>query len=598
MIVNPWQIGNTTIRNPYRLREGMRALSVSPLVGNLLGKMQQSAFAELLHYEGVLMLDRIGTGQDYSDTGRKWHAALVQLGFLTPLLSSLSKIDASGIDPVLAAYQTGFPELTGRPFEITPNGRRLIGAESVAAQQEVFLRALLSYQIPSPVEKGRKIAPVAFSPLRTVLRTLTSMNAVGLEPYISYEEFTLFGQFATDETILDAVAADIGHYRRDRVEAVNKKRFYREQLEAVTSTTKGQGGKTLQTDTVDTYTNLTLRYLKASGLFTDKGRGIMVADEKQKLVDQILARPFVSLGTADSQAYLENLWNGATLPTDEQSEGIEVVMGYVEIISARGGVVELPDLPQISREDLSVLRLDLEEQLRFIYEEDYAERQKDEWEDIYAHMLMLAGKQAELPIEARPYIPKAERPAYLEWVLWRSFLAINSLVNKPYDARHFKIDRDFLPVGHAPGGRPDMFFEFADFVMVVEVTLMSSSRQEAAEGEPVRRHVADYVVRHQDSGKDVYGLFIANSIDSNTAATFAIGQWYLHDDTRLDLSIVPLTLSQFATLFRAGFARSALSPEAVKNVLVNALALSNSPAPQWKLEIEKEVQQAVSQFEL
>ncbi len=209
---------------------------------------------------------------------------------------------------------------------------------------------------------------------------------------------------------------------------------------------------------------------------------------------------------------------------------------------------------------------------------------------------MLAGKQKELPPEARPYIPQAERPAYLEWTLWRAFLAINSLVNKPYEARHFKIDRDFLPVGHAPGGRPDMFFEFTDFVLVVEVTLTASSRQEAAEGEPVRRHVADYVVRHRDSGKDVYGLFVANSIDSNTAATFAIGQWYLRDDTRLDLLIVPLALEQFAELFRAGFAVSALNPEAMKNVLISALARSNSPAPQWKLEIAREVERAVLRY--
>jgi len=66
------------------------------------------------------------------------------------------------------------------------------------------------------------------------------------------------------------------------------------------------------------------------------------------------------------------------------------------------------------------------------------------------------------------------------------------LVNKPWDARRFKIDQDFLPVGTAPGNGPDIVFEFDDMVVVVEVTLTSSSRQEAAEGEPVRRHVAKY----------------------------------------------------------------------------------------------------------
>lgn len=123
-------------------------------------------------------------------------------------------------------------------------------------------------------------------------------------------------------------------------------------------------------------------------------------------------------------------------------------------------------------------------------------------------------------------MPQSEAPAYFEWVLWRAFLAIDSLVNKPNEARRFKIDQDFLPVGTAPGNGPDLIFEFNDFVLVVEVTLTTNSRQEAAEGEPVRRHVADLVMHHQErAGKPVYGLFIANRVDSNTAETFRIGVW-------------------------------------------------------------------------
>ncbi len=63
--------------------------------------------------------------------------------------------------------------------------------------------------------------------------------------------------------------------------------------------------------------------------------------------------------------------------------------------------------------------------------------------------------------------PRILDPAYFEWVLWRAFLAINSLANKPYEARRYKIDQDFLPVGTAPGGGPDLIFEFEDFVIVV-----------------------------------------------------------------------------------------------------------------------------------
>ena len=45
--------------------------------------------------------------------------------------------------------------------------------------------------------------------------------------------------------------------------------------------------------------------------------------------------------------------------------------------------------------------------------------------------------------------------------------------------------------------------------------------------------------------KPVYGLFIANKIDTNTAETFRHGIWYGKDDIVQRLTIVPLTLKQF-----------------------------------------------------
>ena len=76
-----------------------------------------------------------------------------------------------------------------------------------------------------------------------------------------------------------------------------------------------------------------------------------------------------------------------------------------------------------------------------------------------------------------------------------------------------------------------MLFPFENYVLVVEVTLTTSSRQEAAEGEPVRRHVANIV--RENTGVDVYGLFIAPRIDNNTAETFRTGVWYRDDEIDL-----------------------------------------------------------------
>ena len=63
-----------------------------------------------------------------------------------------------------------------------------------------------------------------------------------------------------------------------------------------------------------------------------------------------------------------------------------------------------------------------------------------------------------------------------------------------------------MPVSTAGGGRGDLYCEFNDFTILTEVTMSTSSRQEAMEGEPVRRHVSDAVLKYN---KPVYGMFIA-----------------------------------------------------------------------------------------
>ncbi|MBR5606232.1 MAG: AlwI family type II restriction endonuclease, partial [Verrucomicrobia bacterium] len=123
--------------------------------------------------------------------------------------------------------------------------------------------------------------------------------------------------------------------------------------------------------------------------------------------------------------------------------------------------------------------------------------------------------------------------------------------------------------------------------LVVEVTLTDSSRQEAVEGEPVRRHVASMSIQ---STKPVLCLFIANHIDSNTAETFRNGIWFTKDDTKLLLNIIPLELKQFKSIFRALFASGVVDYHIILNLLQKCRDRSKEEeAPGWKRIIEKEV---------
>ena len=172
-------------------------------------------------------------------------------------------------------------------------------------------------------------------------------------------------------------------------------------------------------------------------------------------------------------------------------------------------------------------------------------------------------------------------------------MAVNSLTIPPWEARRFQIDQDFLPVSTAPGRGADVIIELENTVLIVELTLTTSSRQEAAEGEPVRRHVADAVIKYTPSGKNVYGLFIALSIDTNTANTFRLGEWYTDDDTKLSLNIVPITLSEFKIIFDALNDEPSRLLEYLNKFLTDCRNDSAIDAPEWKNRIALHCNQLV-----
>lgn len=242
-----------------------------------------------------------------------------------------------------------------------------------------------------------------------------------------------------------------------------------------------------------------------------------------------------------------SICNGSLLPTDNATVAYQVLEDLLGQIQRYGIAYSIAGKPLDTSAHINQVRYEIEELIAEKKEETYASEQAGQWREIAAYMDLIASRRDRLRIseDIEIRVPQTEAPAYLEWSLWRAFLAIDTLANKPYQVRRFKIDQDFMPVSTAPGNGPDLIAEFTDFVIVIEVTLSESSRQEAMEGEPVRRHVADLMQRYK---KPVYGLFVANRIDSNTAETFRIGIWYTREDYRLDLHIVPLTLSQFSSL--------------------------------------------------
>ena len=426
------------------------------------------------------------------------------------------------------------------PFTVTSNGIRLINVNTLPAEQEVFLRALLAHQIPSEIEDFPE--PI-FSPLRIVLEVLAKLESENLEAKISKDEMASIVQVTRRIEDVDNAVNKIKEYREQLSQirvARDKRQFVNAYRDNVATTLTGQSSGTL-----NDYADSNFRYLKLTGLFIENGSSLKIAVHKQTIFEQILLEPWRPIPLVD---YLNVLWSGAILPTDNAVKAIEAIQATATLLQNNGEQITLPELRFLNQQDLSHLRLNLEEDWLKVLEKRFASNQVNEWEDILEYLKALTR-----PIRRGSKIPQGEGPAYFEWVLWRAFLAINHLQNAPWEARRFRIDEEFYPLGHASGGGSDLIFEFDDFVIVGEVTLSSSTRQEAMEGAPVRKHVADMVDYYAEKGKRVYGLFMANTIDTNTAETFRLGVWYQQDDRKMDLEILPLTLEQFITIFENGF---------------------------------------------
>ena len=559
--IDIWLIGNTGMRNPWRIPSGFKVYAESNLVGRLRTPEDQMAFKMLLFEKGE------AGGDADKDTSasitRKYRLMFNKYGFAYP---EITKKD-------------GFAqEELGALDAITPLGETFYKADSVAAQQECFLRGLIV-----PMEKLTDTS--TFSPLLWVVNVMLEIEKRTGDTKLNFIEFATCVQTTTPLSSIDGVVDEILAIREERKGAENKKKYDRELIN------KKWGRYLKQEGNFRDYADMNIRYLVSAGIVKRAGRGITLSPEYHSMAIELVKNV---VSTEPLKDRLTRLCKGAPLPTDNQDMASKVLSDMIAELDHYKIEYEMPDIPLDSAKNINLVRNALKKNIDRFKEEQYAIRQADEWQEIYEYMNLLIvnnGKEKELGEDYSIKVPKSEAAAYLEWILWRAFLAIDHTVNKPYEARGFNIDQDYLPVGTAPGGGPDMIFEFEDCKIVVEVTMSTNSRQEAMEGEPVRRHVADLVM---ESDKPVYGVFIANKIDSNTAETFRIGVWYNQKDERLALKIVPFTLEQFSEYFKYMFISKNNTPTYFLNLFEKCfVSKEKRNGPEWKKEINEIVTQSI-----
>lgn len=558
-----WLVGNTGLRNPNRIQEGLAVYAKSAFVRKLHGRDNEIGFMNLLNKEGIIQNE---SGKDESGShARKWRLMFAKNGYIYP---QVSKKDGNQDD-------------LGAMDDITPFGRTFLKADTFPAVQECFLRAMSVEQFEMPDKT------TYFSPLRWMLAIMLELEKRTGSTEMSRIEFALWGHTTNPSYNLSEVVDHILDLRQRRAKAPAKRTFDKNEIK------EREKHYDKKADNFLDYSDMNMRYLRISGMFQRKGRGIMIVPAKHLLAEKLAKE------TATSEPLMEaykKLCSGAPLPTDNIDIAKTLLEDLKKQMKERHIVYDISDLPLDTPAEINIARQRLEDTLAKTDEIQYANDQCNQWKEIadYMSLLIKGGGKLVYDEDNAIEIPKDETPAYFEWTLWRAALAIDHMVNKPYEVRGFRLDSDFLPVTAAGGGKGDLYCEFEDFMILTEVTMSTSSRQEAMEGEPVRRHVSDAVLNYN---KPVYGLFLAIRIDTNTAETFRHGIWYAKGDVKQRLDIVPLSLEQFRRHFVSMFEGKQARPEHLRDLILQCEAeRDNLEAPAWMRYIESVVNKKMQSF--
>lgn len=396
-------------------------------------------------------------------------------------------------------------------INITEPGRRFISGKRT---EEVLLRQLLKFQLPSPYHKESKQLKGIFGvkPYLEIFRLIYELGT------ISFDELMIFGMQLTHFSKFEEIIAEIKQFRRMKAYAktsykVFKGEYVRREVEKIYRNDIDGGNikireskhksidkfvKTKARNLRD-YADACFRYLRATGMveISQRGHSLSIMPEKKKEVEFFLnnvdRRPIY---IDDEEKYKEYLFN-ASLPVLYADDKTRLIKQISEFLGAE------KDLSGKSVEQLKdELAAAIQDKKSTILAQHVKNlKEYKEYNDVMAMFDDIKSNSL------------YDTPLMLEWNVWRAMTMIDG-----GDIRaNLKLDDKGQPMSTAQGNMADIICEYGDFNLAVEVTMQSGQKQYEMEGEPVSRHLAKL---KKDSGKDAYCLFIAPKINESCIAYF------------------------------------------------------------------------------
>lgn len=463
-----------------------------------------------------------------------------------------------------APKSLGFVKLSPT-IDLTPAGEKLITSKR---KDEVFLRQMLKFQVPSPYHMPtRKAAKFCVKPYLEMLRLVRTMGT------LKFDELQMFGMQLTDwhdferivqkiETFRIEKAKHKGSYRVFKAEYLNNelKQIYGERIEQGETQTRESADASLdkflrtQSSNMRDYADSCFRYLRATGLVnvSQVGKSLSIVPERTEDVDFLLEKidrdPLTYKTEAEYCAYLGNPAIPKLL-TDNRDKLLEKL--HTEFAEQEVSGTS-------STEELKELLGDLRDERRDSNIQKEIETIKEY--KLYDDIQSVFGDISEKKFY--------DNPIMLEWNTWRAMTML--------DGGDIKANLNFddfgKPLSTAAGNMADIVCDYGDFLVTVEVTMASGQKQFEMEGEPVSRHLGKL---KKASGKPCYCLFIAPTINDASISFF-----YMLHKTNLAMyggksTVVPLPLKLFQKMVEDSYKASYLpNPENIKAFFETSNALA------------------------
>ena len=506
-------------------------------------------------------------------SGQQWNAE-TQRAFMQ-LLKEENFFNGEGAnDPAFSARDRinrapkalGFVILSPT-IQLTLAGEELVNSRR---KEEIFLRQLLKFQVPSPYHKpSENSADFWVKPYLELFRLVRHFGS------LKFDELMIFGlqlvDFREFETIIEKInqfriakAQNEGNYKRFRGEYLDRelREIYSSDITSGNTRTRqtndGSIAKFLKTKSSNMrdYADACVRYLRATALvnISQLGKSISIVPEKIQEVDYFLQNTDREPCFIDNEGqYVSYLGNPQipTLFTDNRElleQRIRTEFPLMQI-PANTTLLELKD---IFADELERRK----EQL--ITEQVTAIKDYRQFEDISSTFDQIIAKTL------------YDTPLMLEWNTWRAMTMLDGGNIKA----NLKFDDFGNPMSTAQGNMADIVCDYEDFGLTVEVTMQSGQKQYETEGEPVTRHLAKF---KRETEKPAYCLFIAPNInDSCKAHFYALHkmniQFYGGTST-----IVPLPLSVFRKMVEDSYnANYVPEPRHVQRFFERSNELANS----------------------